>query len=86
MTSSTEAIAARWLTDPLPPLVNLDLDHPTIVTGIWIGDDTLARDVYSMRGPGPQGVLKPLPDGRYRITCDDGVRRCLTLDQLLGVA
>lgn len=92
MTTLTEPVAARWLTDALPPLVDTGLDHPTVVRGVWIDQTHDETDAQATVWRVTKGAvdrpitLAPDPRGRYRVTCDDGVRRRLTLDQLRGVA
>ncbi|OJX94058.1 MAG: hypothetical protein BGO96_09635 [Micrococcales bacterium 73-15] len=61
-------------------------DAPTIVRGVWIDYENWAPDVYSLRGPVAHGPLTRDTRGRYRVTCDDGVRRRLTIQQLRGEA
>lgn len=84
-------VAARWLTDDLPSIPDPALDKPTIVSGVWVGHyegDPTPATVYRLHGgatPDPVEI-KPDPRGRYRVTCDDGVRRRLTMDELRGVA
>lgn len=89
--SLAERVAARWLTDDLPAFAEPDLDRPTTVRGVWIDHDdrdTWPPAVWRMsQGAVDQPVtLTPDDRGRYRVTCDDGVRRRLTLDQLRGAA
>ena len=89
--SVSVAVAARWLTDDLPPIPDPALDKPTIVRDVWVGHyegDPTPATVYRLHGgaiPDPVEI-KPDAKGRYRVTCDDGVRRRLTLDELRGVA
>lgn len=91
--TAADAVAARWL----DPAVKVDyesiffpapgLDHPTTVPGVWIHQ--------SKRTPRPPLVWRVCPirgwveirhdhRGRYRLTCADGKRRRLTLDELTG--
>ena len=83
-------VAARWLTDTLPPIPDPALDKPTIVRGVWVAcfTDGTPGHVWRLSSgatPGPVN-LRPDANGRYRVTVAPGVRRRLTLDQLRGVA
>ena len=89
--SVSVAVAARWLTDDLPPIPDPALDKPTIVRDVWVGHyegDPTPATVYRLHGgaiPDPVEI-KPDAKGRYRVTVAPGVRRRLTLDELRGVA
>lgn len=98
MTPLAEHVAARWLDQeayPLPlnlhghviPLRHDWSDTPATIPGYWLIEEGVGSPVWSTRpdATGQQhGPLRPDHQGRYRVTCDDGVRRRLTLNQLRG--
>lgn len=83
-------VAARWLTDEIPEAHEAGWDRPTIVDGVWWQHSVPDAEPIVWRPTrfDTEGYRAIIPDakGRYRVTCDDGVRRRLTLDELRGVA
>ena len=87
--------AARWLDAaayPLPQVADGVVeprrewgDMPATIPGYWVLDDC-DPIVWSVRRPGQHVRIRPDRSGRVRVTCADGVRRRLTIEQLRGVA